>query len=171
MMIAMLCAVTMIGFASCSDDDEVPEDNTNKAVGYKFELTYKKIDGADNANITDATLHFVDYQGNKVNKTIPLMTNTFTAKSQPYTKLPGELVVTVDETLKSDAKLDKDVYKIGMDLTFTVVSFNAEGAIIDMQSKQQSSTMSVKKENLSKLYPETTSFSYSIDANGKISVK
>ena len=171
MLTTILCVVSMIGMGSCSDDEEVQKDSFNKAVSYSFELEYTKIDGTDNANISNATILYVDCQNKQVNKNIPLKSSSITYKSQSYTKLPGDLEVTVNECLIPDVDLNKDFYNIGMGLKFTLMTFDKDGDIVDFKVVENLSTMAIEKANLSKLFPITSSFNYHIDANGRIQAK
>lgn len=154
-------------FMPLDDDDN----NVLKAGGYRFVLSFQPT-GTDNAKVIKTSYEFIDYQGNTVSEKFKEAQSS-TIESQPYTKLPATLKVVVTEELKPDVELSQETYKVGAEITFSIIGFSegspyGEEQIIDSKRVISSSKMTVAAADLEKIYPQTKTFSYFIDEEGNI---
>ena len=173
LMMALMCAIALVGLNSCSDDDDdATQPEESNVAGYKFELKFNKLEDSDHADLINTTYHFINHQGKEEEKTVPeKVVNNFSVKSQLYKEVPGELVITVNETLKPNVVLDKESYKMGIGISVMVTSVDKQGNVLNVKGAENEHSLTVSKDNLSKLYPDTTTYKFAIDANGNITVK
>lgn len=166
-------AILSFTFTACGDDNDEPIDESAKAVAYRFNLRLADVNpDSDQADLITTTYSYVNPQGEKVEEefTDQFLENV-TVKSQNYTTLPGEVEITVTETLNSDVELTKEKYNVGLKMDLAVSSLTKNDAVIDMASTSFGSGLTVPAANLSKLYPKTHRFKIAVDKDGKVTIK
>lgn len=174
MLTMMALAILSLTLTACGDDnDDETADELTKAVAYQFALSFADVDmESDQADLITTTYSFINHRGEEEGgEFCDQFVDNMTIKSQKYTTLPGEVEIVVTETLNPDVELTKDKYTVGLKLALAVNSSNKNGDVVDMASTASGSGLTIPAANLSKIYPKTHHLKFTVDRNGKITIK
>lgn len=173
MFAAMLCcAMVTTVFTACGDDDDDPV-VSNDAVKFTYSLTITSATGADDQqDLLKTTMTVPNYDGKSNQKEFSAFVENLNIKpALPFTNLPEECVITINESLLPDADLtQKEKYSVGLHYKLTVTSMSANDNVVDYRELEEDTKMTINAENLNKVYPQTTTLKFNVDKNGKISI-
>ena len=171
MLAAILCCLmTNISFSSCSSDDN---DDTNEATSVAkctYELTLTAGTGAeDQQDVVKTMVTVPNYTGDETKEFLSIYDDMSVKPTVPFTTFPMTKTITIDQSLLDEASLPaKDSYKVGLHYKLTVTTTDVNGNVIDYQLKDMDYSGTVPASNISKLYPQTTTLTFTVDDGGKV---
>lgn len=166
----LCCAMISTVFTACgSDDGDSPADN--RATTYTFKLTVKAGTGADDQqDIVKTVVTMPKTNGETETQEFSEFIEEMSVQpAVNFNNLPGECSITISESLLPDADItQKEKYGVGLHYKLEVISYDANGGVIDYKVKEEDSHMIVPAANLTKLYPKSTTLKFTVDKSGKI---
>lgn len=167
-LIAVICITPFL--SGCGDDEPTPL-NEEDFAQYNFALDLSNY-GADQADIILTTIQYTDYIGNKVTDTFGKEDGTHRkVESQPFAKIPATGTVTVTENVRSGLSYDKDSYQLGLAMKLTVTTQSRQGRVISKITTECQNGATIKTLNLNRAYPRSTTFVYSVEKDGRVSIR
>lgn len=157
-------------FVSCDFDDD---SDSSVATKCNYEITVSVSDGAvDQQDLITTVVTFPNYDGEIQTKNISFANSWKATLASPITKLPVKGVITIKQSLKEGVDHSKkEEYKLGLSYKLVVFSMDAKDNIVDKEDEDESNNLTVPANNLNKLYPETITLRFSVDAKGEVSIE
>ena len=163
---AVFCCAAVFSSCAKNEKDEV------KDVQYTFEFTVSVPDAAvDQPDVIKTVIKSPDSKGVLQDHELYAAIESITLKpGVPYKDISKPLTLIIEQTLLPNRPV-KDSYKLGLDYKLVVSTSDAkDGTPLDNFLKEQTDTYSViRAENIAGQFPETMTFTVTIDAQGKIS--
>ena len=110
-----------------------------------------------------------NYTGDETKEFLSIYDDMSVKPTVPFTTFPMTKTITIDQSLLDEASLPaKDSYKVGLHYKLTVTTTDVNGNVIDYQLKDMDYSGTVPASNISKLYPQTTTLTFTVDDGGKV---
>ncbi|MCC8071667.1 MAG: hypothetical protein LIO90_07690 [Bacteroidales bacterium] len=167
----MLTLIACMGLTSCGSDD--PKSVNEEAFSsYYFTITMSE-EGRDQGSLVMTTVSYTDYKGNLVSDVFDSSSDADyqTITSHEFTKVPASGNIVVTQSLRSGITYDKETYNLGAKLTVSLQSYSVGGSVISSRLSQKEESATLKVSNLSKVYPKTTTFKYTVAKDGTVTLQ
>ncbi|MGI6370321.1 MAG: hypothetical protein GX372_01775 [Ignavibacteria bacterium] len=159
-----------IFFVACNEENNLKSSVATKC---KYELTVSVADEAiDQKQIITTVVTFPNYDGEIQTQDISNAKTWKTTQELPILTLPAEGVITIKQSLKDGVDFSqKKEYQVGLSYRFVVFSMDSDDNIIDITDREETLYSTIPVENINKVYPDTTTIKFFVDAKGVVSIK
>lgn len=172
--VALMVMSLAFAFASCDREGDNNDNSTKpvEATQWNYKLTVDVADGAeDQRAVMNTIVSLPNHNGEMQTKNLSLATEWSFTPSSCIGTLPAEGVITITQNVKEDVDLStKEEYKVGIRYKLYIYSMNAEEGIVEYDIKESETFEVVPAENMTHLYPETTTLRYAVDAKGVVTI-
>ena len=87
MMMALMCALALVGLNSCSDDDDEPTETERKAEGYFFVMEFTRVEDSAHKDLINTTYTYTKTNGEVEKKPVTTVAGVLkTVSASPFPK-------------------------------------------------------------------------------------
>lgn len=172
-----LAMVMMNSLTSCGGDNNEPDDSGSHVAGASYYIMLNPVNtSGDQTDFVNTTVIITDKTTNKelLKKDVVLDKSGLVPveiKSESLIK-NFPFAVEISQTLKSGIDItQKSTYKLGLQIQIAVSSCDADNKVIKTLVKNERISNEISSENLSKNFPHTVSYVFSIDKKGDITTE